>query len=273
MIFSGNNFYFDLGKKTYIMGILNVTEDSFYDGGKYNSPEKALVHTKQMLNDGADIIDIGAYSTRPGHTVLSDEDELDIIRKYLPLIADETGAIISVDTFNPSVAEYALNNGAAIINDVSGVFNIKMAELVKSYNCGWIIMHTGGGNSSTKIDYKNGVVSDVNDFFASMLRQCEDFGIYKNQIALDIGIGFGKSYFDNLTLIKNIDKLKKSDVALLTALSSKRVIAATTDSSGEDLLYGTIAANSLAAYKGTDIIRVHNVRENAIAIKLCDALR
>lgn len=272
MTFSGKNFNFELNKKTYVMGILNVTADSFFDGGKYNSPEKAVEHTKRMIGDGADIIDIGAHSTRPGHTVLSLQEELEILKQYLPLIADETGAVNSVDTFYPTVAEYALNNGASIINDVSGVFNTHMAELVKKYNCGWIIMHTGGGDSSSVINYPDGVTKSVSDFFNDMLSKCESYGIRRNQLAFDMGIGFGKSHEDNLELIRNIKDIKIKDVALLTALSSKRVVANATNSKNEDLLYGTISANSLAIYGGTDIIRVHNVRENVLAAKMCDAV-
>ncbi len=270
MIFSGKSFNFELGKKTYVMGILNVTGDSFFDGGLYNSPEKAVEHSKKMLEYGADIIDIGAHSTRPGHNVLTPQEELEIIKQYLPLLADETNAVISVDTFYPLVAEYAILNGASIINDVSGEFNPQMAKLVKEYNCGWIIMHTGGGDASTVVDYPDGVTKDVSEFFNEMLNSCEAYGINKNQLAFDMGIGFGKSYEDNLELIKNIKDIKICDVALLTALSSKRVVAAATESTKEDLLFGTIAANSLAIQGGTDIVRVHNVRENVLAAKMCD---
>ena len=271
MIFSGKNFNFQLGEKTYVMGILNVTADSFFDGGKYNSPEKAIEHTREMLREGADIIDIGAHSTRPGHTVLTPEEELEIIKQYLPLLTNETDVVISVDTFYPQVAKYALDNGASIINDVSGVFNPEMAELVKEYNCGWIIMHTGGGDASTVVEYEN-VTQDVYNFFNDMIKQCELFGINKNQVCFDMGIGFGKSYKDNLELIKNIKDIKIKDVALLTALSSKRMVAYATNSEKEDLIYGTISANALAIQGGTDIIRVHNVRENVLAAKMCDAI-
>lgn len=272
MIFSGNGFNFDLGKKTHIMGILNVTSDSFYDGGKYNTPEKAVARAKEMLNEGADIIDIGAHSTRPNHTVLTENDELEIIKNFLPLIYNETKAVISVDTFYPLVAEYALQNGASIINDVSGVFNEKMAELVVSYNCGWIIMHTGGGDSITVPEYATTVTEDVIDFFTKMLKKCVGYGINKNQLCFDMGIGFGKSHEHNIELIKNIDKLKQKDIALLTALSMKRVVKNTTNALGDDLLYGTISANILAIKGGTDIIRVHNIKENAFAVKMADAI-
>ncbi len=272
MIFKCKNFELPLGKKTYTMGILNVTSDSFFDGGMYNSPEKAVAHAKQMLKDGADIIDIGAHSTRPNHTAISEEEELEIIKKYLPLIYNETNAIISVDTFYPSVAEYALQNGASIINDVSGIFDMHMAKLVKTYNCGWIIMHTGGGNASTEVRYNNEITVEVKAFFESMLKNCDELGIPRNQIAFDIGIGFGKSNEQNLELIKNINQVKISDVALLTALSSKRVVANSTNADKCDLVYGTISANTVAVCGGADIVRVHNVKENALAMKMVDAI-
>ncbi len=272
MIFLGKNFEFELGKKTYIMGILNVTDDSFYDGGKYNTPQKAVARVKEMLNEGADIIDIGAHSTRPNHIALTENEELEIIKNYLPLIHNETGAVISVDTFYPSVAEYALQNGASIINDVSGVFNEKMAQLVVKYNCGWIVIHTGGGDAVTVPEYATTVTDDVVSFFDYMLNKCLEYGINKNQLCFDMGIGFGKSHRHNIELIKNIDKLKQKDIALLTALSMKRVVKNTTNAQGEDLLYGTISANTIAIMGGTDIIRVHNVKENALAAKMADAV-
>ena len=272
MIFSGNNFKFELGKKTYIMGILNVTNDSFYDGGKYNTPDKAVARAKMMLNEGADIIDIGAHSTRPNHSELTENEELEIIKNYLPLVYNETKAVISVDTFYPAVAEYALQNGASIINDVSGAFNEKIAKLVVKYNCGWVIMHTGGGNSVIVPEYMKTITEDVTDFFAEMLKKCTDYGINQNQICFDMGIGFGKSHEHNIELIKNTDRLKIKDVALLTALSMKRVVKNTTNVEGDDLLFGTISANTLAIKGGTDIIRVHNVKENVLAAKMVDAV-
>lgn len=270
MIFSGKNFSFELGKQTYIMGILNVTADSFFDGGKYNTPDKAVKRATQMLSEGAHIIDIGAASTRPGHKEIAAEEELSVIKRYLPLVYDKSKAVISVDTVHPSVAEYALENGAAIINDVSGVFNPRMAELVKRYDCGWIITHTGGGNSDTVSDYENGVTDDVIQFFNDILLKCENFGISSQNIMLDIGIGFGKNHSQNIEVLKNIGIIKRKHVALLTALSSKRVVKVATDCDGDDLLFGTISGNVLAVSGGTDFVRVHSVRENALALKMAD---
>ncbi len=271
-MFAGKDFTFELGKKTYVMGILNVTKDSFADGGKYNSPDKAVLRVAQMLSDGADVIDIGAQSTGPNSTEISAVEELTILKQYLPMLANEFDCVISVDTFYPSVAEYALQNGASIINDVSGVFNEDMAKIVKKYSCGWIITHTGGGNSKVVPNYKTSITDDVISFFDNVIEKCNKFGISKNQIMLDIGVGFGKNYEQNLEVIKNIKKIKREKVALLTALSLKRVVGTATNTDDYDRLYGTISANSLAISSGTDFIRVHNVKENVLGAKMADAI-
>lgn len=272
MDFSGKDFKFELGSKTYVMGILNVTKDSFADGGKYNTPDKAKAHVKEMLENGADIIDIGAQSTRPDSTLMSAEDELNILKQYLPFLANEFDCVFSIDTFYPSVAEYALNNGASIINDVSGVFNKEMAELVKKFDCGWIITHTGGGDSNSVPDYKTTVTDDIVSFFDMVLKNCDTLNIPYNRIMLDIGIGFGKTYEQNLEAIRNIRFIKRKNVALLTALSLKRVVGTATDSEDYDRVFGTISANAIAVAGGTDFIRVHNVKENVLGIRMADAV-
>lgn len=272
MIFAGNKFSFELGKKTYVMGILNVTKDSFADGSKYNTPEKAKQHTEEMLLQGADIIDIGAQSTRPGSTLMSPQDELNIIKQYLPYLANEFDCVFSVDTFYPQVAEYALTNGASIINDVSGKFNEDMAELVLKYDCGWIITHTGNGDAKTVPEYKTSVTEDVIAFFDKTLERCTQLQIPHNRIMLDVGIGFGKNYEQNIEVIKNISRIKRNKVALLTALSLKRVVGTATNTEKDDRLYGTISANTLAIAGGTDFIRVHNVKENVLGAKMADAV-
>ncbi|MGN0571494.1 MAG: dihydropteroate synthase [Candidatus Fimenecus sp.] len=270
--FRGKDFSFPINTHTYIMGILNVTPDSFFDGGKWNSPQIALTHALEMERDGADLLDIGAQSTRPGHTPLSDAQELQVLQQFLPLIAKQVHIPISVDTFYPLVAEYALQNGAQIINDVSGVFSEQMAEVVKRYHAGWIVMHSGNSNSDTVAEYPNGVTQDVLTFFDRMQEQCEASGIMKEQLCFDMGIGFGKSHADNLELIRNVSQLKREDRALLTALSCKRVVANETGADGDDRLYGTVAADTLAIAGGTDFIRVHHVRESVFAAKMADAL-
>ena len=271
MMFKGKNFEFELNKKTYVMGILNVTEDSFFDGGKYNSRERALAHTREMLADGADIIDVGAQSTKPGHKEISAEEELEIIKEYLPFIYDETKAFISVDTFYPVVAEYALQNGASIINDVSGVVSEEMAQVVKKYNAGWIIMHTGGGTADVVPDYNTDIVDDVNNFFVKSKKRCIDLGLSLEQIVFDIGVGFGKTTEQSIALLRRL-KSFESDVALMVALSSKRIVGETTQTNGYDRVYGTISANVFSAINGANFVRVHNVKENVLALKMLDAI-
>ena len=272
MIFEGKDFSFELGKKTYVMGILNVTEDSFADGGKYNTPDKAKEHTKEMLENGADIIDIGAQSTKPGKILMSAEEELNVLKQYLPLLSNEFDCVFSVDTFYPEVAKYALNNGASIINDVSGKWNSEMEKLVLKYDCGWIITHTGGCDSKSVAQYTTTVTNDVNSFFDEILKNCTEAGIPHKRIMLDVGIGFGKNYEHNIEILKNINKVKRDNVALLTALSLKRVVGTATESEGFDRIYGTISANTLAISGGTDFIRVHNVKEAVLGAKMADVI-
>ena len=272
--FKGNGFSFEINKRTYIMGILNVTPDSFFDGGQWNSPEKAVEHALKMQEDGADIIDIGAQSTRPGSTLLSEDEELEIIKKYIPAVTSAVNVPVSVDTFYPKVAEYCLENGAKIINDVSSKMDREMALVVKKHNAGWIVMHTGNASASQEADYSKcgGVVNDVLAFFDKAEKIAAEYSISRENICFDMGFGFGKSHFDNLELLRNIDKLKSPERALLTALSCKRLVKNETGADGYDRVFGTIAADTLAIAGGTDFIRVHHVKEACLAAKMTDAV-
>lgn len=253
------------------MGILNVTPDSFYDGGQYNSPEKALAHAVKMAEDGADIIDIGANSTRPGADILTAEQELIIIKQYLPLLTDKINAVFSVDTFYPEVAEYALANGASIVNDVSGQFNERMAETVKKHKCGWIIMYNGRVTDEKEKENIS-VTLRASQFFADMLKKCTDFGIPSEYIMFDPGIGFGHKFNEDIELIKNVSAEKNKACAFLMALSNKRVIKTSSGAVGEDRVYGTLAANVLSVIGGADFIRVHNVKEHRLAMNTVDKI-
>ena len=272
--FKGNGFSFEINKRTYIMGILNVTPDSFFDGGQWNSPEKAVEHALKMQEDGADIIDIGAQSTRPGSVLLSEEEELEIIKKYIPAVTSAVNVPVSVDTFYPKVAEYCLENGAKIINDVSSKMDKEMALVVKKHNAGWIVMHTGNASASQEADYSKcgGVVNDVLAFFDKAEKIAAEYAISRENICFDMGFGFGKSHFDNLELLRNIDKLKFPERALLTALSCKRLVKNETGADGYDRVFGTLAADTLAIAGGTDFIRVHHVKEACLAAKMTDAV-
>ena len=272
--FKGNGFSFEINKRTYIMGILNVTPDSFFDGGQWNSPEKAVKHALKMQEDGADIIDIGAQSTRPGSVLLSEDEELEIIKKYIPAVTSAVNVPVSVDTFYPKVAEYCLENGAKIINDVSSKMDREMALVVKKHNAGWIVMHTGNASASQEADYSKcgGVVNDVLAFFDKAEKIAAEYSISRENICFDMGFGFGKSHFDNLELLRNIDKLKFPERALLTALSCKRLVKNETGADGYDRVFGTLAADTLAIAGGTDFIRVHHVKEACLAAKMTDAV-
>lgn len=272
--FKGNGFSFEINKRTYIMGILNVTPDSFFDGGQWNSPEKAVEHALKMQEDGADIIDIGAQSTRPGSVLLSEEEELEIIKKYIPAVTSAVNVPVSVDTFYPRVAKYCLENGAKIINDVSSKMDREMALVVKKHNAGWIVMHTGNASASQEADYSKcgGVVNDVLAFFDKAEKIAAEYAISRENICFDMGLGFGKSHFDNLELLRNIDKLKSPERALLTALSCKRLVKNETGADGYDRVFGTLAADTLAIAGGTDFIRVHHVKEACLAAKMTDAV-
>lgn len=272
--FKGNGFSFEINKRTYIMGILNVTPDSFFDGGQWNSPEKAVEHALKMQEDGADIIDIGAQSTRPGSVFLSEAEELEIIKKYIPAVTSAVNVPVSVDTFYPRVAKYCLENGAKIINDVSSKMDREMALVVKKHNAGWIVMHTGNASASQEADYSKcgGVVNDVLAFFDKAEEIAAEYSISRENICFDMGFGFGKSHFDNLELLRNIDKLKFPERALLTALSCKRLVKNETGADGYDRVFGTLAADTLAIAGGTDFIRVHHVKEACLAAKMTDAV-
>ena len=255
-----------------VMGILNVTPDSFSDGGEFYSSESAVKHAEKMIEEGAEIIDIGAMSTRPGSIPVSAGEE---IRRLTPVLSalKEIDIVISVDTVNPETAEFALENGAHIINDVSGIFREEMACIVKRHRCGWIMTHTANVPSGETVIYPDGVVSAVKDFFDDFISRCEVYGIDKSYVCIDPGFGFAKNTDDNIQLLKNLEKLVRKDVAFLTALSRKRFIGAVTGvENAQDRLAGTIAADMIALVKGTDIIRVHDVKEASESVAIYNSI-
>ncbi len=260
-----NGKTFPLGERAYIMGILNVTPDSFSDGGRYNSLKTALYRTEEMLLEGADIIDVGAVSTRPFAEKVSETEEWERLKEILPSIKKEfPDAVLSVDTVSPLVAEKSLSAGADIINDVSGVFLSDMAEIIKKYDCGWVVMH--GGISLRKTEeitvFSEGIVTDVNNFFSDMLKKAEAFGIHHSRLCLDPGFGFSKTNEQNRELLEHFGKLQKSDCALMCALSRKRFIREKAGDSEADIIAETVNANCFAIKNGADIIRVHDIKEH-----------
>lgn len=258
-IFKVGKYNFPLGEKTYIMGILNVTPDSFSDGGKWFEVNTAVEHAVQMQRDGADIIDIGAQSTRPGYTKISAEDEE---KRLLPFLEAVRGAVdvpISVDTFYPSVAKRALSFGADIINDVMGYADEEMYRISADCGCGCIIMH----------DKADG----IKEFFDDVIKKCDNYGIERERVCLDPGIGFGKTHSMNLEILRECGKYRIDECALLIGASRKRVVGAPCGNPPfEQRLPGTIAAHVLSISAGADIIRVHDVAEAVQSARVADAI-
>ena len=271
-MFRAGKHEFPLGKKTYVMGILNCTPDSFSDGGLYNSPEAAVNHAIRMQSEGADIIDIGANSTRPDAIILSGEDEKKRLMPILEVVRKAVDVAISVDTFYPVCAGAALEAGADIINDISGVFNSDMAELAKKYGAGYVVTHNPCGAGVTA-EYPDGAVSEIRRFFDDSIRLAEECGLPMSSLCLDPGLGFIKAYKDNLEILRYADRLKSSGVALLFAGSRKRFIG--TASGVEDSRlrdWGTVAAHTAAIAGGADIIRVHDVAAAVQGARVADAI-
>lgn len=252
--------------RTYVMGILNVTPDSFSDGGKFLDPEKALAHALDMECQGADLIDIGGQSTRPGYSAISPEEEWDRIKDVLPAVIEGTGLAVSVDTFYPQVAEKALAAGAHIINDVTG-FGEDMLRAVAGSGCGCVVMHPTGAE-------RGDIVGEVRAFFEDRRAAAQRFDIPAGALCFDPGIGFGKTMEDNLRLLAHVRETRLPGIAFLMAASRKRVTGAFCGNPPfEQRLPATIAAHTAAILGGADFIRVHDVAESVQAAHMADALR
>jgi len=272
-VFSGNGFSFNLGERTYIMGILNYTPDSFSDGGEYFDVRAAVERATLMETCGADIIDIGACSTAPGRAKADEQEELRRISELLPSVVSAVSVPVSIDTYRPNIAKYALGCGAKIVNDESGVFSEDMARIVKKADAGWIYMHTGGTNSDEVSEYDNGIICAVKSSFLDFIERAEKFGIDRSRLCMDMGIGFGKTIENNIELIKSVKDIKVENVALLTGLSRKRVIGYITgESDYKNREAGTIVANTVAIAGGTDVIRIHDVKSAVSAARAADKL-
>lgn len=262
------NFYSMLisSPNIFVMGILNVTPDSFSDGGRFYSVEAATEHAIQMLNDGADIIDIGGESSRPGAKEVSVEEEISrtipVIKRILNKIPNAT---ISIDTTKPEVAEEALQNGAKIINDISGLSNLKMLDVIQSYDATVVVMHMLGTPQTMQKNPKyEDVVSDIYNFLSEKIKLAKSYKI--NSIIVDPGIGFGKTVSDNYELLKNLTKFQTLDVPLLIGVSRKSLIGKVLDLDVDNRDIATIILETDAVKKGAKIIRTHNVK-NGVQLK------
>lgn len=252
--------------RTYVMGILNVTPDSFSDGGRYLDPEKALKRAQEMERQGADIIDIGGQSTRPGYEAIPPQEEWERIKEVVKAVAKGTNTPVSVDTFYPWVAERALEAGASIINDVSG-FGDDMLRAVAGSGCGCVIMHPKGAE-------RGDIFTEVREFFEERLLMAQKLGISPERHCFDPGIGFGKTHEDNLRLIAHVERTRIPGTAYLMAASRKRVTGIPCGNPPfEERLAATLAAHTAAVLGGADIVRAHDVKEAVQAARMADALK
>ncbi|OUM86503.1 dihydropteroate synthase [Caldibacillus debilis] len=262
-----DSFALDFGKKTYVMGILNVTPDSFSDGGLYNELDKGLAHAAEMVNDGADIIDIGGESTRPGHTPVPAEEE---IRRILPFIEEMSKRIsvpISVDTYKAETAERALKAGAHIINDIWGAKkDPEIADVAAQYEVPIILMH-----NRDNMDYESLMRDVLYDLYES-INIAKKRGVRDSQIILDPGIGFAKTYEQNIEVMKNLDKISALGYPVLLGTSRKSMIGHALNLPVSERLEGTGATVCYGIMKGCDIVRVHDVKEISRMVKMMDIL-
>lgn len=269
MILNSQNKTLELGKRTLIMGILNVTTDSFSDGGDYTDIDKAIRRAKEMIEQGADIIDIGGMSTRPGHEEIPIELEMERVIPVIKRIANELDTIISIDTYRFQVAEEAMKNGAHIINDVWGLQfdNGEMAKVAKKYDAIVIAMHNQNG-----IEYKEDIMLSMKKFFKKTFEIAEKNGLPKEKIIIDPGIGFGKDINLNLEVLNRLNEIR--DIApILLGTSRKRFIGTILNGlPPKERTEGTIATTIIGIEKGADIVRVHDVLENKRAALVADAI-
>jgi dihydropteroate synthase len=256
--------------RTVVMGVLNVTPDSFSDGGLFLAPELAIAQAKQMIAEGADIIDIGAESTRPygGAVAVPAEEELARLKPILPAVID-LGVPISIDTMKANVAAWALDAGAAIANDVWGLQrDPDMARVISEYKTPVVIMH-----NREAVDPSIDIMADIEAFFARSLDVADRAAVPRDRIVLDPGIGFGKTPEQSMTAIARLAQLKSFGLPLLVGASRKRFIDAVVPSPPNRRVGGSIASHLLAVENGAAIVRVHDVAETVQALRVADAIR
>ncbi len=267
MIIGNKNF--DLRNEVYIMGILNVTPDSFSDGGKWKEADKALLHVEEMIKDGAAIIDVGGESTRPGYTVISDEEEIERVTPIIELIHNNFDVTVSIDTYKSKVASAAISAGADMVNDIWGLKADKdMAQVIANAEVACCLMHNRDLSNKPYKNLLEDVIMDLDE--SIMIGQAA--GIDRSKMILDPGIGFGKNLDDNLKIMKNVDRLQELGCPILLGTSRKSMIGLTLDLPLNDRLEGTIATTVMGVMKGCSIIRVHDVKENYRAVKMTKAI-
>ncbi len=280
-----NKKILNLGLKTAIMGVVNVTPDSFFDGGKYTHPSKALKQVEKLIEEGVDIIDIGGESTRPGSKRIDLEEEL---KRVLPVVKEVRRLFpdiwISVDTYKSEVARICLEEGIDIINDISGgTFDSEMYKVVAKYRCPYIINHIKGCPETWKKEpiFYDDIIQELKEWFMDKMEKLKEAGLRDiDNVIIDPGIGFGKSPEDNIEILNRLDEFKILGRPLLIGISRKSFIGkilelllGKEDYTPEKRLYGSIGASAIAVIKGAHILRTHDVKETREAIALVDAIR
>lgn len=266
MLIIGNK-KFDLKNKCYIMGILNVTPDSFSDGGKWNNMDSALKHAEEMINEGASIIDIGGESTRPGHVVITETEEIERVVPIIERVKKEFDIPVSIDSYKSNVVDAALKAGADFVNDIWGLkYDDKMAALIAKAGVPCCLMH-----NRHEANYKD-FMEDMKNDLRETIDIAKKAGIEKDKIILDPGVGFGKTYENNLTAINHLEELNELGYPLLLATSRKSVIGLTLDLPADQRVEGTVATSVMGVMKGASFVRVHDVKENLRAIRMVEAI-
>ncbi|SEA08597.1 Dihydropteroate synthase [Eubacterium aggregans] len=261
------NRKFDTENHTYIMGILNVTPDSFSDGGQFNSLDAALVHTAEMIHQGADIIDIGGESTRPGHQKISDSEEIDRITPIITAVKSRFDIPISIDTYKGPVAEAALQAGADLVNDIWGFkADPTIAKITFAHGAACCLMH-----NRHKAEYNDFLKDMVTDLLESVTL-AQAAGIPKTNIMVDPGVGFGKTQDQNLAAINHLDALKVLGLPILLGTSRKSVIGNTLHLPSDERVEGTLATTVIGLLRGCAFVRVHDVLENKRIIQMTQAI-
>ena len=258
---------FDTEHHTYIMGILNVTPDSFSDGGKYNDLDKALLHAQELVRDGADILDVGGESTRPGHIQITEDEETERVVPVIERLKQEFDIPISIDTYKSSVAKAAVQAGAALVNDIWGLkYDAGMADVIAESQTACCLMH-----NREKAEYVNFLPEVLMDLQESV-DIARKAGIAKDRIILDPGVGFGKTYEMNLEIIKELNRLKFLEYPILLGTSRKSVIGLTLDLPAGQREEGTLVTTVLGILSGCSFVRVHDVKGNKRAIQMTEAI-
>lgn len=271
-----NSFQFDFMTKTYIMGVINVTPDSFFDGGKYFSTEKAVAHGLSLIEKGADILDIGGESTRPGALPVSTDEELKRVIPVIEEISKRAKIPISIDTYKAKVAEEAINAGASIINDISGLnFDPQMPSVAAKYKTPVIIMHIKGTpQDMQKNPHYDALIPEIIEYLRAAIIKAKETGVEEDKIIIDPGIGFGKLPEHNLEIIKNLKEFNLLNKPILIGVSRKSFIGKIlNDAPPEHRLEGTAAAVAVSIINGANIVRVHDVDYMYKVVKVVDAIK